>query len=370
MKVLQVINSLTSGGAEKLVLDTVPLYNAQGGKVDVLLLWDNDLVFAQKLKKQNCCEVHILKKSANYKHIYSPMHIFKMVKIIKQYDLVHVHLFPAQYYTVLANILIGNKCKLLMTEHNVTNNRINVPAFKPLERFIYNKYARIICISEEIKTIYANYLKPLAPRLVIIENGVSIKTIQKAIPYAKEDIIQGISKEDTVLLQVSAFRKQKDQPTLIKALTHLPQHVKLLLVGEGMYLQNCKDMAKQLQLEHRVFFLGMRTDVARLLNSVDIVVLSSHNEGMSLSSIEGMASGKPFVASDVPGLSNIVQGAGVLFKCGDAQGLAVAIQRLLEDQHYYNETVKTCLARAAQYDIQVMVDKTKTLYKEVHAVSK
>jgi glycosyltransferase involved in cell wall biosynthesis len=51
-----------------------------------------------------------------------------------------------------------------------------------------------------------------------------------------------------------------------------------------------------------------------LLKTADIVVLSSHYEGLSLASIEGMASGKPFIASDVPGLHEVVKGADLLFE--------------------------------------------------------
>lgn len=365
MKILQVINSLNSGGAEKLLLDTIPLYRKQGLTMDILILWDNDFGFVQKLRQLDCCTIHILKKSGNYKHIYHPSHILKIAKVMRGYQVAHVHLFPAQYYTVLANLLIGSTCKLVMTEHNVTNNRIHKAIYKPIERFIYNRYSRVICISDEIKEIYASYLKNLDNKLVVIENGVAIKNIQEATRYERDKIALGILNGDRVLLQVSAFRKQKDQKTLIKSVQFLPDNVKLLLVGEGVYRKECEDFVNELGLVSRVFFLGARMDVPRLLKSADIVVLSSHNEGMSLSSIEGMASGKPFVASDVPGLTNIVQGAGVLFKLGNAQELAQVIQRLLDDKAHYDAVVKTCLERAAQYDIQVMVDKTMALYKEL-----
>ncbi|WP_052258684.1 hypothetical protein [Sphingobacterium sp. T2] len=79
MKVLQVINSLGTGGAEKLILDTVPKYREKGLQVDVLLLWDNNFEFTKKLKESNCCAIYTLSKSENYKDIYSIKHIFKMI---------------------------------------------------------------------------------------------------------------------------------------------------------------------------------------------------------------------------------------------------------------------------------------------------
>ena len=61
----------------------------------------------------------------------------------------------------------------------------------------------------------------------------------------------------------------------------------------------------ELNVSDRVHFLGVRTDVPTLLKAADIVVMSSHFEGLSLSNIEGMAAGKPFVASDVDGIPNL-----------------------------------------------------------------
>src|SRR5690606_1098729 len=153
MKILQIINSLGTGGAEKLLLDTIPLYIDKGIQMDILLLWDNDLPFTKTFQELSCCKIHILKKSSNYKHIYDISSIFRLRKIIKNYDLVHVHLFPAQYYTVFANILNGNKTKLIFTEHNTSNKRLQNTVFKGIEQFIYKRYIKIVCITDQVKDV-------------------------------------------------------------------------------------------------------------------------------------------------------------------------------------------------------------------------
>ena len=91
-------------------------------------------------------------------------------------------------------------------------------------------------------------------------------------------------------------------------------------------------------------------------------MLSSHYEGLSLSSVEGMASGRPFVASDVEGLSDIVGGYGVLFPHGDSRALASAIKRLCEDGTYRHEVVGRCMERAKMFDIKEMADKYMKIY--------
>ena len=109
--------------------------------------------------------------------------------------------------------------------------------------------------------------------------------------------------------------------------------------------------------------LGVRNDVSEQLALSDVVVLSSHWEGLSLSSIEGMASGRPFIASDVDGLREVVQGAGILFEHGNHEQLANEIRRLCENPDYYAEVARRCQKRASQYDISIMAQQYHDLYQ-------
>lgn len=363
MKVLQIINSLATGGAEKLLLDTLPLYRKAGIEMDVLLLWDNDAPFTLTLKELKCCNIIILNQSNNYNNIYSVYNVFKLRKYLKAYDVVHAHLFPSLYFVRLS--AVGLSTKLVFTEHNTNNRRINNKKYRFIEQFIYKGYNKIVCISEEIRSLYATYLN-MPAKLVVIENGVDLHYINKATPYSKSSIAKSVKENDILLLQVSGFRPQKDQDTLLRSLTFLPENYKVVLVGDGKRKTNLLALMHSLGLQDRLLFLGLRMDVASLLKTVDLVVLSSHYEGLSLASVEGMASGKPFLASKVPGLKEIVCGAGVLFEQGNAQELAVKIKELTANPELYNQVAKACQERAKKYDIQVMVDKHIQLYREVY----
>ena len=166
---------------------------------------------------------------------------------------------------------------------------------------------------------------------------------------------------------VAAYRPQKDFDTLFKALSHLPGNYSVRVVGGGDRYEGerIKSYCSQLGLDNRVVFMGVRPDVPDILEQSDIVVLSSHWEGLSLSSIEGMASGRPFVASDVDGLHDIVQGAGVLFPEGDDRELARRIQELCENPQLYRQVAHQCQERAKRYDISVMADNYLELYNKL-----
>jgi len=361
MKIVHIINSLESGGAEKLLLETLPLYNKMGVQVDLLVLNGVDCPFMRSLTAAECCSIYSLGTHS----AYNPINVFKIIPFLKKYDIAHVHLFPSQYWVVLAKLLSLSKIKLVVTEHNTSNPRKESYFLKGIDRFFYRFYVNVVCISDEVLNIFQKYVHLQKSKFVVIKNGINLNEIQKAKPYSIKEISHHWNEQDRLLIQVARFSKVKDQQTVIKSLKFLPAAVKLLLIGEGAFKKSNEKLVKDLQLEDRVLFLGLRMDVPKLLKTADIVVLSSKYEGLSLSSIEGMASGKPFVASNVPGLSEIVKNAGLLFDLGDAKGLASHINKLLNDPVYYQEIVISCQAKAKQFNIDFMVEKHLELYKNL-----
>jgi glycosyltransferase involved in cell wall biosynthesis len=353
MKILQVINWMDTAGAEKLLLETIPIYNMKGVKMDLLLLNGKKSPFLKELEEQDICNIYSLGNGS----LYNPKFIFSIIPFFKKYNVIHVHLFPAFYWVGLAKLLSFSDVKLVYTEHNTANRRRLNYFLKLIDSFIYNIYDRIICISNDVEIKLKEHVLLPDTKFELIHNGLNVSKIILETPYLKSDLGLNISEKDIVLIQVSRFQAQKDQSTLIKSLHYLPENVHLLLVGVGILRIQNELLAEQLNLSKRIHFLGVRMDVNKLLKTADIVVLSSHFEGLSLSSIEGLASGKPFVASDVSGLSEIVIGAGILFPNQDEKALAVAINQLIDDKNYYDRIVTQCLIRAKEFDIDIMVEK-------------
>lgn len=358
MKILHVINSLATGGAEKLIIETIPLLASKGFTVDLLLLDGSNTPFLRQLQDLNCCNIFCLSRYS----VYNPILIYKIVPYLKKYNLIHVHLFPAQYWVVFAKAISFSKTKLIFTEHNTSNRRMNYYLFRIVDKYIYQFYDKIICISPEVNESLSKYIVFKREDLYTIENGINLDF--KVIPRLVNDdlLLSKFKISDRLLIQVAGFREQKDQKTVIRAMQHLPDNIKLLLVGDGVLRQDCQKFVKNLNLTDRVFFLGSRNDVPQLLDQATISIVSSHWEGFGLVAVEGMAAGIPVIASDVNGLSNVVHGAGLLFTKGDHQQLGRLINRLLESKEYYNEIVEKGFERAKKYDINIMVEKTINLY--------
>ena len=291
------------------------------------------------------------------KPIYNPLNILKTRKYLSGYDIIHTHNTACQLYVPIAKFLSKSEVKLVTTEHNSTGRRRSIWWFRILDKWVYRQYAEVVCIGDSTRYNLERYLGRRC-QTRIIYNGVDIRRFMRPI----KDIS---SQSHFVVSMVAGFRSQKDHDTLIRAFKNLPTEYRLQLIGEGERECNLKLLCHELNLDNRVIFMGARMDVPDILENSDVVVLSSHWEGLSLSSIEGMASGRPFVASDVDGLRDVVSGAGVLFPHGDDKALAESIQQLCENPSYYTEVAQACQSRAKEYDISVMADKYDQLYKEL-----
>lgn len=358
LKILQVINSLPVAGAEKLVVEISKKYIQEGHSVEILILKPYGTALEQEVIDNPDINLHILGEKTS---IYNPINILRIRRFLdnSNYDVIHVHLFPAFYWFALA---LKRKFGFLAvhTEHNTTNRRMNNPLFGWFDRFIYPRYDYHITISDAVRKNLLEHSRLNKEKLINIYNGIDLQSITNAEGYDKSSL--QLEVDDVVLLQVSAFRPQKDQATVINAMPLLDDNIHLFFAGHGEQQNECMLLAKKLNVDDRVHFLGVRNDIPRLLKTADIVVLSSHYEGLSLSSVEGMASGKPFVASDVPGLSEVVKGAGILFPEGDVNGLVNSIKRLLVNEEFYTKTALACSERSKMYDMDVMVAEHLKLY--------
>lgn len=345
MKILHVITSLEVGGAQKLLTELLPLQaNSENVTLLVYKRVYNDF---EKAVEQNSIRIISLEEN----NFYNPKVIIRMRKIFKDYDIVHAHLFPTLYWASLA--ARGLKTKLIYTEHSTFNSRRNKWYFKPIERFMYKKYDKIISISRQTQEALTLWLGENDERFIIIENGVDTKKFS----LIKSPVIP------ESLIMVSRFATSKDQETVIKAMKYINKKAKLRLVGDGENRINCEKIAKELGLSDRIQFMGARSDIAELISSSYIGIQSSKWEGFGLTAVEIMSCGKPVVASDVEGLKQVVEGAGLIFKCGNVIELADIINNLLNDKEYYNKISDKCLQRAQKYDISVMSQKYLSVYK-------
>ncbi len=352
MRILHVITSLEIGGAENLVTELLPRFKQLGIDAELAIFNGTRTPLYRRLEQKGI-RIHPLTRGSS--NVYNPANIFRLRRIIRagHYDIVHTHNTAPQYFAALCRGVSPHPI-LITTEHNTDNRRRHFALFRPLDRWMYRQYSRIICISNKAKDNFDSYFGQ-TDRSALVLNGVD--TDRYASP------IKDISAAHTVTLtMIAGLRTQKDQDTIIRALTHLPDNVHLSLVGDGPRREALQNLARECGVASRVDFAGVQLDIPARLRQADILIMSSHFEGLSLSSVESMASGRPLIASDVDGLNEVVSGAGLLFPHSDDKALAEAIKSLISDPQKYRDVARACQERAATYSI----DRTVAGYVNIY----
>ena len=355
MKILHVITTLLVGGAEKLMVDLLPRLRDLGNEVELAVFYGAQTQFVEQLEGTGI-KIHKFGMKSNVYHLSN---LVKLRSFFDEFDIIHTHNTACQLFAAIDSI--GKKTLLCTTEHNTSNKRREIKGLKWTDKWMYSRYQKIICISDQAELNLRNYLNSRSLKITTIYNGINLKRFQEAQPNFELKP----HKDKIIITMVAAFRPQKDHLTLFKALKLLPDIYELWLVGNGEIRKKVEQMCEQEGVKERTIFWGLRKDIPTILKTSDIIVMSSHYEGLSLSNVEGMSCGRPFIASDVDGLREVVKGHGVLFPHQDYQTLAKEIIRLTEDKEYADQIVHQCQAKAAEYDIKVMAEKYNAVYQDL-----
>ena len=353
------------GGAETLVVNLIPRLQALGNTVDLCIFNGTETPLTQKLKRESPkTKIYALGHG-----VYNPLYILKLVKIMKNYDIVHTHNSSPQLFVAIANLFCSQK--LVSTEHTTSNRKREWKWYAPIESWVHGQYNHVICISQIAEEKLREYMggawldkvTPKYKQISIINNGVDVKDISNATP---DNGLLSLKGQRKAVLMVAGFRDAKDQDTVVKALGLLNNNdFEVWFAGIGIRQEIVKQLAESLGVGDRVRFLGLRTDIPNVLRAADIIVMSSHWEGLSLSNVEGMSAHKPFIASDVNGLKEVTKGYGILFPHEDAKALAEEINRLASDDAYYKGIAERCYNRALEFDISNTVSGYADVYKNI-----
>jgi glycosyltransferase involved in cell wall biosynthesis len=354
MRVLHVIDSLNLGGVEVMLTAMAPQFRARGIDCSIIALRRVPSPLELLLLDQN-----IDLRFTGVHRLYSPNQVFALGRLMHGYDIVHVHLFPAQLWTILAIAILQCRIPLVTTEQNTTNGRRQW-WLRPVDRWMYSHYQHIACNSEATAEELVRWCPGVSEKISVIPNGIPLDTFENAQPATFAHMPNHVVR----LVFVARCYPQKDHATLLRALAAVPD-AHLFLVGDGPLRSSLEEMARSLGLRDRVTFLGYRQDVASVLKASDIYVHSTHSDGFGIAACEAMAAGLPVVVSDVPGLAQVVAGAGVLFPPGDDKTLAQHLNALIKSPQKRRQMGLAGLQRARQFSVENTVDCCIRMYESV-----
>jgi glycosyltransferase involved in cell wall biosynthesis len=290
--IVNIISSIKGGGAETIVNELHKIYLNKNFKSYVVYFTGNH----KYIKKD-----HFL---LNF-NPRNPLSILRLRKVLKNLiistnkDLIiHVHLTWPFFFTILALLGLKNY-KLFFTEHDTTNRRRKIPFFYLIDQIFYARYLHIICISRGVYNKLSKWVDNKTKKyLKIIYNGSRIYPISSRI---------NLKNRRPKLISIGRLIPKKNFSTTITAISKLKNDIEsYTIVGEGVDRKELEKLIKNLKLENKVKLVGWKENIERYLKAADIQLIPSLYEGFGLVAVEGMSTGLPIVASNIPGLKEVL----------------------------------------------------------------
>ncbi len=247
-------------------------------------------------------------------------------------DIVHTHNFYSGFYGIPGARLAGVPL-VVHGEHGtlVLDKRARAIAIRLLSAFVDS----FLTVSKALKEDFIRKTGIDAGKVKVIVNGVDTEKFSVSLNKEEQKRRLNIAANSKVIGSVGRLVPVKNYRLLLEAAQRLSAediNLTCVFLGDGPCRQDLKRSAEKYGL--KALFLGERSGVAEVLAALDVFVLSSLNEGMSNTILEAMAAGKPVVATDVGGNSELVNDGitGFLVASGDQHALAAKIKTLLGDQ--------------------------------------
>ena len=352
--ILHISRTMDIGGAERIVYQLATDLKDEFDQVHVAStggLWEDKLA-------ENGIQHHRI-LDVNSKQPATVLKILdSLSKIIKENEitLVHTHHRMAAFYIRLLQMR-HPKLIHVYTAHNVFKDKL------PLYGFAL-KNAKSVAVGEAVNKNLKEDVGITDSR--VIYNGVVLKETD-------DQVDEIISYGGIKLGCVARLSEQKGLTYLLDAISLLTiKDIRLFIVGDGELRNELENKVKELHLQDSVTFLGYRKDIVECINSFDFCVLPSVFEGFGLVAIEAFMNSKTLVATDIPGLNEVVTNKnGILVPAKDPAALASAIDKLAMDA-----TLRQELASQAKKDYEnkfsypLFLENYRELYRELKGESK
>jgi lipopolysaccharide/colanic/teichoic acid biosynthesis glycosyltransferase/glycosyltransferase involved in cell wall biosynthesis len=314
---------------------------------------------------------------SNFKSLWN---LYRLIQKEK-FQVVHVHTPIASVLGRIAAWLAGVPI-IVYTVHGFyfheNMNKTIRKALIRLERILCRVTTTVFTVSnEDAQTAIKEKICP-EKKVNWISNGVDINRFSVETDSDSIRRRYGLSPNDKVIGFVGRLVKEKGIINLFEAVQHivtLVPDVKLLIVGDREESDRDKHVQKILTgmvnqggLSSRILFTGFIENIPEVLSAMDIFVLPSYREGLPISVLEAMASGKPVIATNIRGCrEEVIPGqTGLLVPINDSRSLADAIVRLLSDEELALEMGLKGRKRVEElFDEEFTIEKQLQAYQEI-----
>lgn len=363
VRIVYILTTLGVGGAEKQVIALAERMSARGHAVAIVALKHAEEECPVKLPvlRLNLAKTPLgiwrgLRFAANFLTLFRP-------------EVLHSHTFPANIFARLLHLPMdprGARPVVINTIHNVYEGGWH-------RRLIYRVTegfaTAITAVSSAAATAYAGSSNERRKKVQVITNGIDLYAFTPDRNRRRRVRTQMQARRNFIWLAVGRIAPAKDYPNLLNAWTAVQQAhpaSRLWIAGEGDSAQFASED------DHGIEWLGLRHDIADLMDAADGYVLSSAWEGMPLAVGEAMAMQKPVVVTDVGGVREMVGDAGLIVAAHDSNGLAEQMLRVMawDDETRIAQGKSARIRIGEHFSIEGKVSEWEALYKRVSRAEK
>ncbi len=362
IKILFYIDTLTGGGAEKVLRNLV-------NSMD----YDKFDITVQSTYKENVSG--LLNKEISYKYCYKKRNTFSDIifraeaaaglvyplHIKGDYD-IEVAYLEAASTKIMAGSTNKKAKKLAWVHCNLEKNTDDINKYVAKTKDWYQKFDKVICVSENVLDSFRELFGNIPPS-EIVYNTVDDNEITQKSAY---DLPNNIKKERLTLLAVGRLSPPKNYPRLLKATKELLDEgfdFDLWILGEGDLRKEIENQIEDYNIKNRVKLLGFYDNPYPFIKTADISVCASDYEGLSTFVTESLILGKPVVTTDCGGMDELLgeNEFGIRSDVGDS-AFTDALREFLSDPSAIAHYAEKAKIRGLDFSKDKLTSKTEDLF--------
>ena len=366
IKILFFIETLSGGGAEKVLQNLVNNMDYEKFDITVQTVW-----------KEN--PEGLLNKNIKYKYIYpnySKLNNYKyrlsvLLKTIYPLHIKDNYDIEVAYLECGATKVISTstnkKAKKIAWVHCDLSKKIsNINEFKKKSVNWYKKFDKVVCVSQDVeksfRSIYGTEFDTEVIYNVIDDYSIREKANENIRDFS-------FDKKIPTIVSVGRLSTQKRFDRLIEAHKVLLDEGflnNLLIIGEGDERENLEQIIKELGVKKTVTLSGFKSNPYPYIKNADLLVCSSDYEGFSSFVAEGLILGKAIATTECTGMTELLGSSqyGIITEC-DANALAEGIKILLSDNSLKEEYERNALERGKGFSIEASIKETEDFFERV-----
>lgn len=364
MRVLQIGMGNNPGGVEAFVMNYYRVLKEQGVQFDFVCMYGT-IAYAEEIGSLGGRVFEVPNIKNNY-----PGYVKAVKQVMERgkYDVIHVHMLSAANITPLRLAAEYGRAKVFAHSHNTSAPGLIRNVMDKLNRPKIDKYAdrKLACGKKAARWLFGDKACRNG-EVTLVRNAIDVEKFLFSAEKRKT-LREGLGfGDDFVIGHVGRFEIQKNHDGLLrifKAVTERIPNARLFLIGDGVLREETEKKASELGIRDRVFFAGVRENVADLLSVMDVFLFPSLFEGLPFTLVEAQANSLPCVISDtITGEAVVCEGRVTRVSLdAEPEEWAQAVEDF-RDMEREAASVTARRMKHAHFDISCEADRLRRIYE-------